>query len=192
MKDNRRRSHRLVAVALAFSMLAFAACGDDDDEAGAAADASTDETDAAENDPGADVCTLAAEKDSGATSTFTPTPTYSITGGADMASFEVDGQTVRFKAAVSADFETKNSYAVEVTGTVLSTKWVENKYGSTLKMLVEDRRGFKVFGSVPSALENVRGRSVSFTAALEPSRDDEKFGFFKRPTKATFIDTEAA
>ena len=54
MKDNRRRSHRLVAVALAFSMLAFAACGDDDDEAGAAADASTDETEAAENDPGAD------------------------------------------------------------------------------------------------------------------------------------------
>jgi hypothetical protein len=96
------------------------------------------------------------------------------------------------RAAVAASAEACPAGRVEVTGTVLSTKWVENKYGSTLKMLVEDRRGFKVFGSVPSALENVRGRSVSFTAALEPSQDDEKFGFFKRPTKATFIDAEAA
>jgi len=96
------------------------------------------------------------------------------------------------RAAVAATAEACPVGRVEVTGTVLSTKWVDNKYGCTLKMLVEDRRGFKVFGSVPSALDNVRGRSVSFTAALEPSKDDEKFGFFKRPTKATFIDTEAA
>ncbi len=96
------------------------------------------------------------------------------------------------RAAVAASAEACPVGRVEVTGTVLSTKWVENQYGSTLKMLVEDRRGFKVFGSVPSALDNVRGRSVSFTAALEPSQDDEKFGFFKRPTKATFNEEEVA
>jgi hypothetical protein len=29
-------------------------------------------------------------------------------------------------------------------------------------------------------------------AAVEPSADDDKFGFFKRPTKAVNLDEEAA
>ena len=58
--------------------------------------------------------------------------------------------------------------------------------------IVQDDRGFKVWGSVPSKLENVKGRSVSFSATVQPSEDDEKFGFFKRPTKATFNEEEVA
>ena len=81
---------------------------------------------------------------------------------------------------------------VEISGIVLTTKWQESMYGSTLKMLVQDDRGFKVWGSVPSKLENVKGRSVSFSATVQPSEDDEKFGFFKRPTKATFNEGEVA
>jgi hypothetical protein len=59
-------------------------------------------------------------------------------------------------------------------------------------MLVQDDRGFKVWGSVPSNLYDAKGRSVSFSAAIQPSEDDDKFGFFKRPTKAKFNEEEAA
>ena len=88
-----------------------------------------------------------------------------------------------------------------VTGEVLSLKWVDTGYGESLKMLLKDDRGFKVYGSVPKGLmsepkedsegfqywtERVeRGGRVTFTATLSPSDDDPKFGFFKRPAKAS-------
>ena len=79
---------------------------------------------------------------------------------------------------------------VEITGRVLTAKWVENQYGGSLKMLVKDDRGFKVWGSCPSALEgDPDGLRVTFTARLERSTDDPKFGFFSRPTKASYIET---
>ena len=59
-------------------------------------------------------------------------------------------------------------------------------------MLVKDDLGFKVLGSVPAKLAKAKGRSVSFSATVQPSEDDEKFGFFKRPTKATFNEEEVA
>lgn len=40
-----------------------------------------------------------------------------------------------------------------IVGVVLSTKWQESDYGSTLKMLVRQDDGNKVWGSVPRALE---------------------------------------
>ncbi len=94
---------------------------------------------------------------------------------------------------------------VAITGEILSTKIVESQYGSTLKMLVRDDRGFKVWGSMPSAIQGGyndetdlvddgadKGDRVTFTAAVEPSDDDDKFGFFKRPTKAAIINEEVA
>lgn len=76
-----------------------------------------------------------------------------------------------------------------VEGEVLSIKVQYGDYGSTLKMLVKDDRGFKVWGSVPAALikDIERGDRVAFSATVEASRDDDTFGFFKRPTKARFI-----
>lgn len=81
-----------------------------------------------------------------------------------------------------------------VTGHVITTKWVDSQYGGSLKMLVRDDRGFKLWGSVPAALgysgserELTKGDRISFTATLEQSNDDPKFGFFKRPTKAELI-----
>jgi len=80
---------------------------------------------------------------------------------------------------------------VVVTGEVLSVKLQDGYYGSTWKMLVKDDRGFKVWGSIPSSLDASRGCRVTFTAAIEPSNDDDKFGFFKRPTKAAILEEAA-
>lgn len=76
-----------------------------------------------------------------------------------------------------------------VTGEVLSVRWVENAYGSTRKMRVRDDRGFTVYGTAPTALDDAEtGSRVTFTAAVAASDDDETFGFFKRPTKAALVD----
>lgn len=77
---------------------------------------------------------------------------------------------------------------IDIAGKVLSTKWQESLYGDTLKMLVLDDRGFKVWGTVPAAIDDVeRGNRVAFTASVERSDDDETFGFYKRPVKAELI-----
>lgn len=71
----------------------------------------------------------------------------------------------------------------EISGEVISSKWKDTPYGQSLKMLVLDDRGFKVYGSVPSAAtdEVKTGVRISFIASVERSEDDEYFGFFKRP-----------
>lgn len=81
---------------------------------------------------------------------------------------------------------------IEIEGEVLSAKLQEGYYGDEYKWLVVDDRGFKVWGTIPSAIfdENVtladlRGRRVSFTAAVEKSKNDDCFGFYKRPTRAS-------
>lgn len=78
---------------------------------------------------------------------------------------------------------------VTIKGKIISTKWQASQYGETLKMLVEDDQGFRVFGSVPGSLmvEDLPGRRVSFIANVTKSDRDETFGFFKRPRKAMFI-----
>jgi len=78
---------------------------------------------------------------------------------------------------------------VAITGTVLGTKAQDTQFGTVYKMLVQDDKGFKVWGSIPNSLPNPKGRTVTFMAAVEPSKDDPKFGFFKRPTKAEFTDS---
>lgn len=74
---------------------------------------------------------------------------------------------------------------VEVEGTVVSTKYVDNAYGGSLKMLVQHESGWKVWGTVPSSLDVEKGDTVRFTATVEASNDDPLFGFYKRPTKAS-------
>jgi hypothetical protein len=74
---------------------------------------------------------------------------------------------------------------VTVIGEVLSTKVQSSAYGDTLKMLVRDDRGFKVWVSVPSTLAAVQpGMRITFSATLEVSDRDQCFAFGKRPTKA--------
>lgn len=78
---------------------------------------------------------------------------------------------------------------IEVTGEVITTKEQDTMYGLTVKMLVRDDRGFKVWGTVPSALlgEGVKGKRVAFTATVKASDDDATFGFYSRPTKARLV-----
>jgi hypothetical protein len=80
-----------------------------------------------------------------------------------------------------------------VEGKVLTTKWQESDYGDTLKMLVEvtlDGHTFKVWGSVPRAIDPQNGDVIRFTANFERSRDDQSFGFFKRPRKAEVLSSQ--
>ena len=80
---------------------------------------------------------------------------------------------------------------VVITGTIISTKWQESYYygsSGTLKMLVQDDRGFKVYGTVPRSLEgDLQGERVTFIATVTPSENDPNFGFYSRPKKASFI-----
>lgn len=77
---------------------------------------------------------------------------------------------------------------IRVRGKVLVTKWKPG-YGyyspDVLKMLVLDDHGFKLWGTVPAAIEDIeKGDYVDLIANIEPSKDDLFFGFFKRPRKA--------
>lgn len=79
---------------------------------------------------------------------------------------------------------------IEVTGKVLAVKFPENDFGRIdHKMLVQHADGWKLWVTVPAAIDKVeRGATVSFTATVTPSNDDPKFAFGKRPTKATIVD----
>jgi DNA-directed RNA polymerase subunit RPC12/RpoP len=84
------------------------------------------------------------------------------------------------------------------TGTVLTVKYQDGYMPGRggHKMLVQHADGWKVWGSVPGALEpedrtgigwekwrqGMRGQVVTITATVEPSDNDPLFGFFKRPT----------
>jgi hypothetical protein len=71
-----------------------------------------------------------------------------------------------------------------VVGEVVSVK--NTDYG--VKMLVVTDAGYKIYGSLPSALYGIeRGARVSFTATLKRSHNDAYFGFYSRPTKAMVI-----
>lgn len=96
-----------------------------------------------------------------------------------------------------------------IEGRIVSTKWRDDGFGGgSLKMLVVDDRGFRVYGTLPDALFDavwarvepseysdvaaaLRGGMklrVRFAAKVERSRKDETFGFYKRPTKAELIE----
>ncbi len=103
---------------------------------------------------------------------------------------------------------------VEVIGTIISTKWVDNDFGGAFKMLVESDEGhWRVWGTLPAKIDSTlrhmndevrdhnwnrtedflpgfdfKGSKVRFTAAIEPSKDDKTFGFYSRPTKPELIE----
>ena len=92
---------------------------------------------------------------------------------------------------------------VKITGTVLAVKVVEGDFGNTTKILVRDDSGFKVWGTRPAIRGPLvqesygtrktyicveKGDRLSFFAAVEPSNDNPKFGFYRRPTKAVALE----
>ena len=78
---------------------------------------------------------------------------------------------------------------IRISGEVLSVKWKDTQFGMVLKMVVQDDRGFKVWGSVPRAIEAIeKGQHVAFVANVVQSDDNPKFGFFKRPRNARVLE----
>ena len=93
------------------------------------------------------------------------------------------------KAAKHAAAAPIESGKQEIVGTVVGLKEVEGyAYNTSVtKMIVESELGWKVYGTMPASLfgeETIKGCKVSFSANVKVSNDDDKFGFFKRPTKA--------
>ncbi len=83
-----------------------------------------------------------------------------------------------------------------ITGKVLTVKFKEDGFGGgNLKALIIDDRGFKVWGTVSKKMREAAGEGsvvdmrFSFEATVEPSNDDPKFGFYKRPTKVEKLDS---
>lgn len=93
------------------------------------------------------------------------------------------------KAAEAAgEIEPVPTGRVTVTGEVIGISERYSDYGVTIKLTVLDDRGFKVWVTRPRAIDDAeRGDRVTFDATVEPSRDDEFFGFGKRPTKARIL-----
>ena len=77
---------------------------------------------------------------------------------------------------------------ITITGEILTIKLQDGHFGSTLKMLVRDDRGFKVWGTYPRSLDDAeKGDRVAFVATVTASGTDKDFGFFSRPTQAKIV-----
>lgn len=110
-------------------------------------------------------------------------------------SHHIDIENAAKKAAREEEIKNKPEMEVpegkiRITGKIISTKWVEDDFGGSLKMLVEDERGFRVWGTMPSKLQDEDisdDDTIAFTATVTRSDDDPTFGFFKRPTQSEVI-----
>ena len=83
----------------------------------------------------------------------------------------------------------------EVVGTVVSLKEYENRFtgGYDFKMLIEDFKGYRVFGSVPKFFQDKDvkvGDFVKFSAKLR--QKELGFGFYSYPKEGVFVDGETA
>jgi hypothetical protein len=75
-----------------------------------------------------------------------------------------------------------------IKGTVTKLKVVDTGFGELLKMTVHTEGDVAIYGSVPSAIYDVKvGDMVQFNADVQVSTTDSTFGFFKRPTKAQVL-----
>lgn len=78
---------------------------------------------------------------------------------------------------------------VEIEGKVLSYKYESETAFPGYRMLVQHADGWKVYGTAPDGV--AKGQIVRFNAAVTVSRDDKKFGYFKRPTKLVVVEEAA-
>ena len=89
---------------------------------------------------------------------------------------------------------------ISIEGVITTMREVCNDFGSTTKIRVVTDAGWACWGTLPSQLEGrwdydedivvggaEIGTRISFTARIERSNDDELFGFYTRPTKATIV-----
>lgn len=86
-----------------------------------------------------------------------------------------------------------------VSARVIRAKWKMTAWGDKLCLTVEENdRGFRLYGSCPSKLVTIQGANgalreighgdeIAFEAELVPSKDDPKFGFYRRPNNAVLV-----
>lgn len=80
---------------------------------------------------------------------------------------------------------------VIITGRVLAVKvqerptYYHGDAGFATKLLVQSLTGFKVWGN--QFMNAQKGDLITFTATIQPSDKDPKFGFFSRPSKGHFV-----
>lgn len=74
---------------------------------------------------------------------------------------------------------------IKIEGLVLARYQKETQWGTTVKNIIQDDRGFKVCGTAVAE----KDERVSFIASVEISKDDIKFGFYKRP-KQVLLENE--
>lgn len=94
---------------------------------------------------------------------------------------------------------------ITIHARIITARYEETQYGSSLKGLFETATGFKLWGTIPAAihdaffyeenehgrtehndktLNDLRGQYVSFVARVKRSDKDRTFGFINRPSKA--------
>lgn len=119
---------------------------------------------------------------------------------------ELDQKRAAERDAEKAKAEDCPTGRVVLTGTVLKTDEKRTAFGFRFVLTMKDDRGFLVWGSIPSDLELFddvvedengdclhvqrtlqKGDRITFTATVEPSPTDSKFGFYKRPAKAELL-----
>lgn len=96
---------------------------------------------------------------------------------------------------------------IRIEGVITTVRDIDSEWGTTTKIRVETDEGWACWGTLPKDCERGslwnddgswkdddevepaagRGDRVAFMARIEVSRDDEKFGFFSRPTKGEII-----
>lgn len=121
---------------------------------------------------------------------------FKIAGEAAQREEQAKAANARQAALDAAPELPEGRYRVE--GRVISTKWTDGYMpgDQTLKMLVEMKNLNRVWGTVPSAIFDEVYEAefgtirVGFDASVDRSQDDLHFGFYKRPSKATVLETD--
>ena len=101
---------------------------------------------------------------------------------------------------------------IRIEGIITTVRNVDTDWGTTTKIRVETDEGWACWGTLPKDCEAGspwnedgswkdddeieeeagRGDRIAFTARIEASADDDKFGFYTRPTKGEIIARAAA
>jgi hypothetical protein len=85
------------------------------------------------------------------------------------------------KAADKAAAKPAPKGRVKIEGTVLKTETKETQWGFREVMTIKSDEGWIAWGSVPTNATVAKDCKIVFVATVEPSENDPKFAFFKRP-----------
>jgi len=122
-----------------------------------------------------------------------------------LRSIERDTERAAERAAELKGVEPLPEGRRTVTGEIVSCKWRDGQFPG-FKIVVREATGNRVWGTLATSLdpelnprlndegidsyEGLVGRTVTMTATVTRSDDDEHFGFFKRPAGAVYVSAE--